>query len=145
MHSQRRIQEFRRGSFRENMANASYMEAWGLFSQQVQGHRAYCVGGKGWRQTACILSRGDFQFRGEYIVHFIWQKFSCDFPADYKSDAGLMMIMGVHADRHGQGANSTLKSRNRKHRRAAAKPAACPKSLMWSTVGSRRKEKREGG
>jgi len=49
---------------------------------------------------------------GEYIAHFILQKFACDFPADYKSDAGLMMIMGVHADRYGQGANSTLKSRN---------------------------------
>ena len=36
----------------------------------------------------------------------------------------------------------TLSTRNRKHRRAAAKPAACAKPLMLSTPGS--KGKREG-
>ena len=37
----------------------------------------------------------------------------------------------------------TIITRNRKHRRAAAKPAACAKPLMLSTVG--RKGKMEGG
>ena len=38
--------------------------------------------------------------------------------------------------------NKIVETRNRKHRRAAAKSAACAKPLMLSTVRS--KEKREG-
>ena len=38
--------------------------------------------------------------------------------------------------------NSMINTRNHKHRRAAAKPAACAKPLMLSTLG--RKGKREG-
>jgi len=40
------------------------------------------------------------------------------------------------------GANNKCNTRNRKHRRAAAKPAACAKPLMLSTPGSKGKRVR---
>jgi len=47
----------------------------------------------------------------------------------------------IRAALHGAGVDAT-QTRNRKHRRAAAKPAACAKHLMLSTPGSKGKRVR---
>jgi len=75
------------------------------------------------------------------VANFVITHHCCDTVTNEKN-AKMQLIDTVNGDRS-KTAKSQKGTRNRKHRRAAAKPAACTKPLMLSKVGSH--GGREGG